>query len=70
MEGRRTARWVLPKRRREVSVVAISLPLRYTSRSLTWAHNGLKAMVGLVTAGLGCLLIYELGISQGLLLGA
>jgi len=48
--------------------VVISLPLRYTSRSLTWAHNGLKAIVGLVTTTLGGLLIYELGINQGLLL--
>ena len=53
-----------------VLAVVISLPLRYTSRSLTWAHNGLKAMVGLVTIGLGCVLIYELGINQGLLLAA
>lgn len=50
--------------------VVISLPLRYTSRSLTWAHNGLKAAVGLVTIALGCVLIYELGINQGLLLAA
>jgi ABC-type nickel/cobalt efflux system permease component RcnA len=50
--------------------MVISLPLRYTSRSLTWAHNGLKALVGVVTIGLGCLLIFELGINQGLLLGA
>lgn len=51
-----------------VLAIVISLPLRYTSRSLTWAHNGLKAMVGLVTIALGCLLIFELGINQGLLL--
>lgn len=49
--------------------VAISLPLRYTSRSFTWAHNGLKAAVGIVTIGLGSVLIYELGITQGLLIG-
>lgn len=53
-----------------VLAAVISLPLRYTSRSLTWAHNGLKALVGVVTIGLGCVLIYELGINQGLLLGA
>ena len=53
-----------------VLAVVISLPLRYTSRNLTWAHNGLKATVGLVTIGLGCALIYELGINQGLLLAA
>jgi ABC-type nickel/cobalt efflux system permease component RcnA len=48
----------------------ISLPLRYSSRSFTWAHNGLKAAVGLVTIGVGSKLIYELGIIQGLLINA
>lgn len=32
---------------------AISLPLRWSARSLTWAHNGLKASVGLLTLGIG-----------------
>ena len=48
----------------------ISLPLRYSSRSFTWAHKGLKAAVGMVTIGLGSVLIYELGIIQGLLLSS
>jgi len=52
-----------------VLAVAISLPLKYSSHGLTWAHNGLKAAVGIVTMGLGCVLIYELGINQGLLIG-
>jgi ABC-type nickel/cobalt efflux system permease component RcnA len=47
----------------------ISLPLRYSSRSLTWAHNGLKAAVGMITIGLGSMLIYDLGITRGLLTG-
>lgn len=47
---------------------AISLPLRYTTRYFTWAHTGLKTMVGLVTVGLGCSLIYQVGITQGLLI--
>jgi ABC-type nickel/cobalt efflux system permease component RcnA len=47
----------------------ISLPFRYSSRSLTWAHNGLKAAVGMVTIGLGSMLIYDLGITRGLLTG-
>ena len=46
----------------------ISLPLRFSSRNFTWAHNGLKAVVGLVTIALGSMLIYELGIIQGLLI--
>lgn len=48
----------------------ISLPLRYSSRSFTWAHNGLKAAVGLVTIAVGSMLVYELGIIQGLLISA
>jgi len=51
-----------------ILATAISLPLRYTSRSFTWAHNGLKAAVGLVTIGLGSMLIYQIGITQGLLI--
>ena len=47
----------------------ISLPLKYSARGFTWAHNGLKAIVGIVTIGLGSTLIYELGIAQGLLTG-
>jgi len=47
---------------------AISLPLRYSARNLTWAHNGITALVGLVTIGFGGMLIYELGIVEGLLL--
>jgi len=47
----------------------ISLPFRYSSRSLTWAHNGLKAAVGMITIGLGSMLIYDLGITRGLLTG-
>lgn len=48
---------------------AISLPLKYSPGFLTWAHNGLKAAVGMVTIGLGSKLIYELGFVQGLLTG-
>ena len=53
-----------------ILAAVISLPLKYSSRSFTWAHNGLKAAVGMVTIGLGSTLIYELGIIQGLLLGS
>lgn len=52
-----------------VLAVIISLPLRYSPRGLTWTHNGLKAAVGIVTVGLGCGLIYEIGVNQGLLIG-
>ncbi|MBL3591691.1 MAG: urease accessory protein [gamma proteobacterium endosymbiont of Lamellibrachia anaximandri] len=37
--------------------LVISLPLRLSSRSLTWAHNGLKGVVGFLTVGLGAAVI-------------
>ena len=39
--------------------VVISLPLRWSARSLTWAHNGLIMALGLFTLGLGILLLHE-----------
>ena len=47
--------------------VVISLPLRYSARSLTWAHNGLQLLVGVFTIGLGSLMAYRLGVQGGLL---
>ena len=41
---------------------AISVPLRYSARNLTWAHNGLQLLVGIVTLGLGSLMAYRVGI--------
>ncbi|MCG6860007.1 MAG: hypothetical protein LJE70_01775 [Chromatiaceae bacterium] len=38
----------------------ISLPLSYSARSLTWAHNGLQLLVGLFTIGLGGLMAYQI----------
>jgi hypothetical protein len=35
----------------------IALPLQYSAHTLTWAHNGLKAVVGLVTLGLGATVV-------------
>ena len=49
--------------------VAITLPLRFTARSLGWLHNGLKGLVGIVTTGLGCAVIYRIGFVEGLLTG-
>ena len=46
----------------------ISLPLRYSSRSFTWIHNGLNTTVGLITIGLGAMLIYKIAVVQGLLI--
>ncbi|MDJ0806916.1 MAG: urease accessory protein [Gammaproteobacteria bacterium] len=38
--------------------MVIALPLRYSAKAMTWAHNGLKATVGLVTVGLGMALVF------------
>lgn len=45
----------------------VSVPLRYSPRSLTWTHNGLKTLVGLFTLGLGSYIVYHAGIAGGLL---
>ena len=39
--------------------LVISLPMRYSERSMNWAQNGLKAVVGLITLGLGFAVVYE-----------
>ena len=39
----------------------ISLPLRWSAGSLTLLHNGLTAMLGLVTILIGSLLMFETG---------
>lgn len=41
--------------------VVISLPLRWSARSLTWAHNGLTAGLGIFTLGLGILVLLQTG---------
>lgn len=44
----------------------IAVPLRLSSRHLTWAHCGLSAVVGLATMGLGCYVVYKIGVGDGL----
>jgi ABC-type nickel/cobalt efflux system permease component RcnA len=46
----------------------IAIPLRYSATGLTWLHNGLQAGIGTATIGIGCLLVYEIGITDGLLM--
>lgn len=46
----------------------IAIPLRYSARTLTRVHNGFKALIGGATVALGAMLIYEIGIVDGLLL--
>jgi ABC-type nickel/cobalt efflux system permease component RcnA len=47
--------------------VVIALPLRLSSRYLTWSYNGLSAGVGLLTLLLGVGVIYRIGVTEGLL---
>ena len=44
----------------------ISMPLRYSPRGLTWANNGLKALVGLFTISLGSYIAYGASVTSGL----
>lgn len=38
--------------------MVIAVPMRYSERSMTWAHNGLRGAVGLITLGLGVAVVY------------
>lgn len=38
---------------------AIAVPLAYSARALTWAHNGLQAGIGAVTAMVGGWIVYR-----------
>ncbi|MGB5670601.1 MAG: hypothetical protein WBM71_08595, partial [Sedimenticolaceae bacterium] len=42
-----------------VLAIVISLPLRWSASSLTWAHNGLTAVLGVFTFALGILLLEQ-----------
>jgi cytochrome c biogenesis protein CcdA len=39
--------------------VVITLPLRLFARQLTWAHNSFQVMIGLLTVGLGVLMLFD-----------
>jgi len=41
--------------------VAISIPMHLSASRLTWAHNSLQLMIGLVTMGMGGFVLYENG---------
>ena len=49
--------------------VVIAIPLQRMARSLSWAHNGLSAAIGLGTIGLGAWVAYRTGVVEGLGLG-
>ena len=46
---------------------AVSIPLRLSASLLTRAHNGLQALVGLATLGIGAALLYRVAVVDGLL---
>ncbi len=39
--------------------VVISIPMRLSANRLTWAHNTVQVLVGVLTIGLGALMLYE-----------
>jgi ABC-type nickel/cobalt efflux system permease component RcnA len=39
--------------------IVISFPLRWSAKSLTWAHNGLTGLFGMLTVTLGGLLLHQ-----------
>lgn len=41
--------------------VIIAIPLQHSAKGLTWLHNGLQAVIGVVTIALGTTLIYDIG---------
>jgi hypothetical protein len=47
--------------------VIIAVPLRYSAGGLTWLHNGLQAVIGIITLIAGGALMYHVGIPGGLL---
>ena len=47
---------------------AIVLPLQWAARGVTWAYNGLTAIVGIVTIIFGAPTVYEVGVSGGWLM--
>ncbi len=49
--------------------LAMAVPMQLAARSLTWAHNGLSAAVGLATIAIGCFAIYTASIQESLLTG-
>jgi hypothetical protein len=41
--------------------VIIVIPLRHSAKGLTWLHNGLQTLIGVVTIGIGTTLIVDIG---------
>ncbi|MEW8387065.1 MAG: hypothetical protein AB2660_06050 [Candidatus Thiodiazotropha sp.] len=49
-----------------VLLVVIAVPFRYTACRLTWVHNGLLGIVGLLTVLIGATIFINSGIEVGL----
>lgn len=49
--------------------VVVAVPLRRLAGTLSWAHNGLNAVVGSATIGIGAWVTYRVGFENGLLIG-
>jgi len=47
--------------------IVIAIPLRYSAKGMTWLHNGLQAVIGLATVGIGVMLVYRIGWTEHLL---
>ncbi len=45
---------------------AIAVPLSYSGRALTWAHQGMQIGIGAVTVGVGLLILYRSALSPWL----
>ena len=46
---------------------AIAIPLSYSARGMIWLHNGLQGVVGVLTIGIGSMLVYEMAWTEHLL---
>lgn len=45
----------------------IAMPLRYSATGRSWLHNGLQAMVGIITVCVGGVMVCNIGFAGGLL---
>jgi hypothetical protein len=48
--------------------VIIAIPLHYSGAGLTRLHNGLQAVIGVITMMVGGVMVYDIGIAGGLIL--
>ncbi len=46
----------------------IAVPLHYSAAGLTWLHNGLQAVIGVITLTIGGAMVYQAGFTDGLLM--